>query len=569
MKNKLLEKFLSMNPQRRYAILLLLFFLIAYILPLGGRDLLVPDETRYAEIPREMISGGDWVVPHLNGLRYFEKPPLGYWINAGALLLLGQNNFAVRLPSAMAVGLLAVLICYLVGATVFNSAGAKRFTALLAGLIFLSCFEVAGVGNMAVLDGLFCFFLTVSLAAFYLGSEAIPRSQRERGYLLVSGLACGLAFLTKGFLALVLPVLVLVPYLLWQRRYKDLFRMSWLPVLVAVLTALPWSLLVHLRAPDYWHYFFWNEHIRRFLADDAQHKASFWFFFAAAPGLCMPWTFVTPAAAAGTAQFLKDAGPQGRLVRFSICWLALPFLFFSISKGKLLTYILPCFPPFAILMALGLSKAFNKGACKSFDWGVGSTGIFFVLILLALVVTQRFKLDGLRVYDQPWKVTMVVNGLLATVLFCYWSLRSHCGQSKVMLLGFGPLLLLLLLHFTIPGHVIARSAPGRLLQKYRHRIQPDTVVISGEETVGAACWYLKRDKVYVLGPPGELTYGLQYQDAAGRLLNTDSATRLIERNRANAMIIFRSRKIDHFRKGLPRPVLEDDSGPDGFAVWWY
>lgn len=104
-----------MGVKKRYPILLLsLFFLIAYILPLGARDLLVPDETRYAEIPREMIVGGDWVVPHLNGLRYFEKPPLGYWVHAGSILLFGENNFAVRLPSAMAVGLSALLIYLLV-----------------------------------------------------------------------------------------------------------------------------------------------------------------------------------------------------------------------------------------------------------------------------------------------------------------------------------------------------------------------------------------------------------------------------------------------------------------------
>ena len=100
----------AINIKKGYAALLLAFFLLSYILPLGARDLVVPDETRYAEIPREMIAGGDWVVPNLNGLRYFEKPALGYWVHAGSLLLFGENNFAVRLPSALAVGLSALLI---------------------------------------------------------------------------------------------------------------------------------------------------------------------------------------------------------------------------------------------------------------------------------------------------------------------------------------------------------------------------------------------------------------------------------------------------------------------------
>ena len=100
------------NPaiHKKFAFLLLIFFLFSYILPLGTRDLFVPDETRYGEIAREMIAGGDWVVPHLNGVRYFEKPVLGYWVHALSILLFGENNFAVRFPSALAVGLSALFI---------------------------------------------------------------------------------------------------------------------------------------------------------------------------------------------------------------------------------------------------------------------------------------------------------------------------------------------------------------------------------------------------------------------------------------------------------------------------
>ena len=97
----------SAEDSKRYIALVLAFFLIAYLFPLGFRDLLVPDETRYAEIPREMITTSDWGIPHLDGLRYFEKPPLGYWMHAGSLLVFGENNFAVRLPSAVAIGLTA------------------------------------------------------------------------------------------------------------------------------------------------------------------------------------------------------------------------------------------------------------------------------------------------------------------------------------------------------------------------------------------------------------------------------------------------------------------------------
>lgn len=113
--------------------------------------LIKPDETRYAEIPREMIVSGDWVVPHLNGLRYFEKPVFGYWLHAGSQMLFGENSFAVRLPSALAVGLSALFIFILLYRMELGFADKKKgLVGGLSVLIFLTCVEVFGVGTTAV-----------------------------------------------------------------------------------------------------------------------------------------------------------------------------------------------------------------------------------------------------------------------------------------------------------------------------------------------------------------------------------------------------------------------------------
>jgi 4-amino-4-deoxy-L-arabinose transferase len=564
-----LETLQDTESRRRYAALLLLFFLLAYLLPLGFRDLLVPDETRYAEIPREMIATGDWGIPHLNGLRYFEKPPLGYWVHAGSLLVFGENNFAVRLPSALAAGLTALLIFALIARLGCMASGSNDVTGLLAALIFLSCFEVAGVSNMATLDGLFTLFLTLTIAAFYVATEKPRGSASEKYFLLLAGLACGLSFLTKGFLAIVLPVSVLVPYLVWQRRYIDLLRMSWMPLIAASLVALPWSWYIQIKEPDFWTYFFWNEHIHRFMAASAQHKAPFWFFLAAAPGLFMPWSFVTPAAAAGLRSMTGDVGPRGRLIRFSICWLALPFLFFSISKGKLLTYILPCFPPFAILVSFGLMQRRAMAKDRIFAAGVAATGIGWVLVLLAFIWFQIFSSAGTRPYSQPWKAMMVVNGIVFMVLFCFWSLRNPKGADRVVLLGLAPLMFLFVAHFAVPDLAIRQSVPERLLEKNLNRMKADDVIISCEEAIGAACWTLKCDNAYLLRPAGELTYGLGYKDSAGRLLDAASAARLIERNRGHVAIIARPDRVRDLRHALPPPAFQDDSGPEGYVLWRY
>ncbi len=558
-----------MDVKKRYAFLLLAFFLLVYILPLGARDLLIPDEQRYAEIPREMIAGGDWIVPRLNGLRYFEKPPLGYWIHAGSILLLGENNFAVRLPSAMAVGLSALLIFLLVNRACRNETKENGLPGILAALIFVSCFEVVGVGNIAVLDSVFSFFVTATLTAFYFATDSPPTSREEKWFLLLSGLACGLAFMTKGFLALALPVLTVAPYLVWRRRYIDFFRMSWLPILTALMVALPWSILIHLREPDFWRFFFWNEHIQRFMPGNAQNKESFWFFFLAAPGLFLPWSFVIPAAMVGIRQRLKDGRFNSGLTLFSICWLAFPFLFFSVSSGKLLTYILPCFPPFAILMAFGLTQVLKKENSRLFQWGVAITGSLFGMILLALIYVQISNYGAFHMFNRAWKVTMVVNGLVFMVFFCFWSMRSQGGKTRIMRLGFAPLLLLFLGHFAIPDCVIVRNAPDRLLQNHQDGINPDTIIIACEEAFGVACWNLKRDDIYLLNQAGELTYGLRYGDAAGRLLDVNSARRMIDQNRGNTVLIARTERILKLSNELPVPVYQDDSGPEGFVLWRY
>ena len=545
------------------------FYLLCYILPLGVRDLFVPDETRYAEIPREMIVSGNWVVPHLNGVRYFEKPALGYWVHAGSILLFGESNFAVRLPSALAVGFSALLIYMLVYRIQRAEDEKNGWLAAFAALVFLTCFEVIGVSNFAVLDNLFSFFLTATIAAFYSASEAPPGSAKERGFLILAGISCGLAFLTKGFLALAVPVLTLGPYLVQQHRYRDLWRMSRLPILAVVLVCLPWSTLIQLREPDFWRFFFWNEHIRRFMADNAQHQKPLWFFFMAAPGVFMPWTFLIPAAISKIGGQRGGQSPEGQLIRLSICWLVLPFLFFSVSSGKLLTYILPCFPPFAILMAFGLSHVIEKGKNKVFQWGVLCAGIFFGLILLALIYVQLFGYKGFHAYNHPWKWLLAANSLLVIILFSFWSFKTQEGRNKLLLFGIAPILFFFTCNFITPDLAIVKKAPGPLLKRHKQEIEHKPVIISDMTTLGAVCWYLQRSDVYVLGGAGELDYGLKYKDAAGKLLDMKSATSLIKRNRGKVALVARVKHIRSWRDFLPKPAVQDDSGPEGYVVWQY
>jgi len=564
----------DVNPQRTrqrtvlFLLLLLSLYVIAYLLPLGGRDLFVPDETRYAAIPQEMIAGGDWIVPHLNGLRYFEKPPLGYWLHAGSLLLFGENNFAARLPSALAVGLSALLIFFMVKKARWGLYEEHRHGApIAAALVFLSSLAVFVVGTNAVLDSLFSFFLTTCITAYYAATESKPGSAKEKGWLIMAGMLCGLAFLTKGFLAFAVPILALVPYLLWQRRYADILRMSWLPIVVAVVVSLPWAVSVHLKEPDFWHYFFWDEHIRRFAASDAQHKQSFWYFLLATPAMIFPWTCMTPAAVAGIKKLWREQPECAGLLKLCLCWVIVPFLFFSLSNGKLLTYILPCFPPFAVLMGLGLAHIFqHTGHSKLFQGGIVANGFLVAMILIAFVPLQLFGFRGFKPYSQPGQVIMIAGGLLFFIALCVWSYRSKNVRTKIALSGMTLILVYFIAPYSLPDNTRAAKCPGEFLQRNKETIARNDVILADEESVTAACWYLQRNNIYVLGPLGELAYGFRYPDAQMKSIDLQSATELIRQHREKTVLIARARNYNQWQDKLPPASTLDQSDNNGYVV---
>lgn len=553
--------------------MVLLLIVALYIVPLGVRPMFVPDEARYAEVPREMIASGDWVSPHLNGLRYFEKPAPGYWATAGSIMLFGANNFAIRLPSALSVALTAFIILGMAA----SEAKKDETSAPLAALIFLTSLEVYAMGTFCVLDNLLASFLTGIMAGFYLASTAAPGSRQEKKYLLFSGIFCGLAFLTKGFLAFAVPILVIVPFLLSQRRFADIFRMAWLPLLTALLVALPWSILIHLREPQFWHYFFWNEHVHRFLASNAQHKKSFWYFFLIAPPMFLPWIFLVPAAVTGlfskTGALGTDKGRISPLISFCICWFVFPFLFFSVSNGKLLTYILPCFPPLAILISLGLHRALSQGRFRSFQLGTMAAtllyGALLVAIIILLVATHFFGFSIALPENRIWKWLMAANGLFVMVLFFIGAMRTRKVSQKILLFGLAPVLILFLANFIMPDQTLESKAPVLLLKRHEKDVTPDSVILAGEKPLQAVCWYYKRNDIYMVESAGELRYGLEFEQSASRFLTVAQLRGFIADRPGRCVLIASVNNYEEWEKFLPTPSLLDNSGAKGYVFVKY
>ena len=540
---------------------LLFVYVILYILPLGYRPLVIPDEVRYAEIPREMLATGDWVTPHLNGLRYFEKPPLGYWLNALSIAAFGENEFAVRFPSALAAGMTS-LIVFLFTLSVWKN----RRIALAAALVQLTFLETYVVGTFSTLDNFVTLFLTAGIYTFYLAASTPQKTAACWRLLAMSGIAFGLAFLAKGFLAFAVPAIVLLPWMIWQ--WRMLLEKSWLPILTAILVALPWAIMIHLREGDFWHYFFWIEHIQRFASEDAQHQAPAYYFLMYLPVAAFPWLCLLPATISG----LREAGRGGLEKRGALrllwLWLLLPFLFFSASSGKLMTYILPCFPPFAVLTAVGLAAYLNSRRSKLFNYGMLLNALILVSLFAVLLTSQALDV-GFRAYgeDEYGKLILATLALLLGASAALAAVLTKRIAVKLASSIAAIILLLFVMSFVVPDETLRRKSPELPIMQFRDHINENTILISDASMVHALAWYLKRDDIYMIRM-GELEYGLGYPDARHRKLNTEQFRDLLEKYTPthSILMVCREKCPERFTTLLP-PVFKNTTW--GSFTFWF
>ena len=497
--------------------LLPLWFIIAYLLPLPDRPLWTPDETRYAEISREMIQSGDWVVPHLLGLDYFEKPIAGHWANSLSQLLLGETNLAVRFACVTATALSGLLI-YLFARQLWPS----RRKATAAALIYLSCLLVYGMGTYSLLDPLLTLWINGAMLAFYLAFRAATNRERI-GYYLLLGLCCGLGFLTKGFIALAVPVVAIAPFMLLQKRFLELVKYGPLALFGAALISAPWALLVHLRAPDYWHYFFWIEHVQRFAGADAQHASPFWYYL---PGLLaglIPWLGLLPGTLLGLWRQGKGLlSAQHASTLYLVAWTLLPLTFFSLAKGKLLTYILPCFAPLALLLTdhlFCILKAHTPTALRL----NGYINLAFALLAALTLALFGWGMVGKTPLYGPDEMPRLVLGLIC---FLFWagcaciSLRQK--QKLWFCAAFCPLLCVLLYPAALPLVVVNSKLPESFLRTHQEELDASRYLLSSDVGLGVTLgWQFKSSDIVLVGADGELTYGLSKSEGSDRYIPTE------------------------------------------------
>jgi 4-amino-4-deoxy-L-arabinose transferase-like glycosyltransferase len=325
---------------------------LIWLLSSGARPLFNPDEGRYAEIPREMAAGGDWVIPHLNGLAYIEKPPLQYWATALSYRVLGPSEFAARLYTALtALGTLGLVA--LAARRLWSPPAGWRAAAVLAGMLM---FVV--LGQLLTLDMSLSFYLTLSLVAFLLAQRApSPKSWMALAW---AAAACGV--LTKGLVAAAIPAAVLILYSLYTRDFSP-WRRLWLRwgLPLFLLITVPWHWLAARRLPDFLDFFFVHEHLARYLTPVADREEPWWFFAAVFLAGSFPWT-VSALRVLGGGWRRRLAPTAGDFQPTVFLWIWVIFIgvFFSWSNSKLMPYILPVMPALALLIAAQPQRALRQ-----------------------------------------------------------------------------------------------------------------------------------------------------------------------------------------------------------------
>jgi hypothetical protein len=354
---------------RSVAWLLVLPAVLLY--PCVGFRLFEPDESRYAQIPAEMLSRGDLVVPTLQGEPYLDKPPLLYWCVMASYRLFGVHDWAARLVSALAVHG-CILITYLLGRRTMGDRPAwwaAMMLALSPGFL--------GMTRLLVLDGLLTLFVATSLFAAF---EAVRGQRFGWGWWLLAALSCGLGVLTKGPVAV---VLLVPPLWLYRRLSGHAVTPGWRGWLafagVVLAVALPWYVLLSLRVPSFVSYFFWEHNVQRFVAPGIHVRGVFFYLpvllLALWPG-SMLFVRLFRLLFSSAEESAQARSPELGFHLLAGGWCV---LFFTLSSCKLPTYVLPAFPFFAL--ALGHALVRSRWRTSRLTAPVGIT-TFAVLLLV-------------------------------------------------------------------------------------------------------------------------------------------------------------------------------------------
>jgi len=495
--------------------LLLLFLGVVWFGVLGTRTLVPTDEGRYAEMAREMLATGDWITTRLNGIKYFEKPPLQIWMTALAFKLFGLGEWQARLWTGLS-GFAGILLTGFAATRVFG-----REIGLMAAAVLASCVFWGIGGHISSLDMSLAGSMTLVLCSLLLAQTATQNAARAR-WMAACWAGMGLAVMSKGLIGLALPGMVLVAYTVLARDRAIWKRLHCLPgLLIFAALTVPWFVAVSMRNPEFPQFFFVHEHFQRFTSD-VHHRQGPWHYFI--PYLILgllPWVgvFMQAMWAAARKHDSAEGGLDNALAgiagfqpqKLLLIWSVAIFVFFSASGSKLPAYILPIFPALAILIAAYLRRA------RRSEWWLlgGSTALLGITMLAVAPQLIRFATDASQITaytaSRPWMAAAGALLLTGAVPVLWWCARKreNFAMPATLALACASLVVTQMLLLGSESHGRMRSGLP-LVPAIAAELTPQTPLYAVGLYDQTLPFYLQRTMTLVLHPD-ELEFGLRQE----------------------------------------------------------
>jgi len=528
--------------------------LLLLVLEPGRVPLFEPDEGRYGEIPREMLASGDFVTPRLNGVLYFEKPPLHYWAVAASMALLGPTELATRLPvRAASAGMVLLAFCF----------ARRRWgdaVGWLAALITASSALVVALARINLIDPTLSVALAGAAFSFvsFAEAEASADARRSRWALYGLHLSCAAAVMLKGLIGIVLPGGAVLVWAVLAGRLRLVPRLfSPGPLALFLLLTVPWHVAMARRHPDFLDFYFVNEHFRRFASSEHRRAGPPYYYVGVLVLGFLPWSaflvrlgHVWPGwRRAGW----RERGAEGFLIVYAL----LVMLFFSASRSKLIPYVLPVWPAIAVLLALAITRAADRGA--AFRWERVFTGLLMGILFaggLGVALGSGILAD-LGIGALPIAV-MLAGFALGFLTLLAWPRRERLAEriaAAWMVFLAGALA-------ALPG-ITRVITPWPLVKAALAEMRPGDVLLQFGHFVEVMPFYAQRPTPICDLGWSELDFGRAHAHQAGLFPSREEFATLWRGDRRVFVVTYRTRLVTWSPRelglGQPRVLARSDN----------
>jgi 4-amino-4-deoxy-L-arabinose transferase-like glycosyltransferase len=407
-----------------------------------------------------MAATNDYVMPRIDGMPYLDKPIVYFAAEAAAMEILGPTELAARLPAVLFTLATAFIVWWF----------AKRVwdeeSALVAAIAFLTMPLVLAFARTVIFDSALTFFMVVAIVAFYLEKPTLAWA------------AIGFGVITKGPVAIAVPLLIAIPFAIRQKKFRSLF--SWWGLVAFVVIIAPWVWAVSQVVPDFLHYVLVTETAQRLATKALKRTGPPWYFIPYVIGGALPWAIVAIANAKELRRKLDPA------TLYAILWILIPFIFFSISQSKRPQYILPVMPAIALLVARAV-KGFRAAAIAWIALGVA------LLAAPPFLKMRPELLDAAKSSAIGLGIVALAGGIVALLV----------KRREVLIIALSmPVVAIPILANPLLQAIGERRSAHTFAGQLRPYVMPSTEIVGVEAYTGSLQFYLQKP-ITVVTPDAE------------------------------------------------------------------